>query len=578
MKLASAWLLAVAAASQIRDLRFSDINFLHTTDTHGWYSGHKNQPQYRADWGDFILFAHRMKEAANSRGQDLLLVDSGDRHDGNGLSDATAPNGAKALPIFMEQAYDVVTIGNHELYLWENSRQELDVLIPHFGEKYVCSNVEYLEDDKWHDLANRTRYFESEKQKKKILALSFLFDFNRNNKLTRVTPIDKVVHQDWFNELPEEFPEVDIVLVVGHIPVDRRWAELQLLHAKLRVLFPDSLIQYFGGHSHIRDFVVYDDKSTGLQSGRFCETVGFLSLNTTDVEITAPERYFRSYIDFNKESFLQHVGYEFVDHFNTKKGLQVSHDIVETRKELKLDEQLGTVETSNYYQDYVPISHPKNIYKLLTKQVLPTLKAEFDIPVSNERLIIINTGSVRYDLYKGPYTKDTQYIVLPFENEWLKVTLPKHVAIQIAPLLNRNGYIISELRILANDYLLPPHQLALRRSGGLAKRDQNVFQFVDLFTKRPSKGYVTHDDFGSDGDDTVHRPVINYAIPNVVQSIELDKKLGREAEIDVVFYSFLLPNVEEAVKTLNYQIPEPQLYSKKYLGLLLNDYVKTNQI
>lgn len=31
-------------------------------------------------------------------------------------------------------------------------------------------------------------------------------------------------------------------------------------------------IQAFGGHTHIRDFTVYDSMSTGLESGRYCET------------------------------------------------------------------------------------------------------------------------------------------------------------------------------------------------------------------------------------------------------------------------------------------------------------------
>lgn len=35
----------------------------------------------------------------------------------------------------------------------------------------------------------------------------------------------------------------------------------------------------FGGHTHIRDFAIYDDKSTALESGRYCETLGWLSMS-----------------------------------------------------------------------------------------------------------------------------------------------------------------------------------------------------------------------------------------------------------------------------------------------------------
>lgn len=45
------------------------------------------------------------------------MLCSGDLHDGNGLSDATIPDGALSNPIFENINYDVLTIGNHELYL-----------------------------------------------------------------------------------------------------------------------------------------------------------------------------------------------------------------------------------------------------------------------------------------------------------------------------------------------------------------------------------------------------------------------------------------------------------------------------
>ena len=87
---------------RIRDLEWDDLNFLHTTDTHGWYSGHLNQQTYHANWGDFISFSSRLRDIANANGQDLFLVDTGDRHDGNGFSDITSPNGKVSLPIFLQ--------------------------------------------------------------------------------------------------------------------------------------------------------------------------------------------------------------------------------------------------------------------------------------------------------------------------------------------------------------------------------------------------------------------------------------------------------------------------------------------
>lgn len=52
-----------------------------------------------------------MKHKAGRLGVDLLLVDTGDLHDGNGLSDATKPNGLLSNPIHQEVDYDVLAIG-----------------------------------------------------------------------------------------------------------------------------------------------------------------------------------------------------------------------------------------------------------------------------------------------------------------------------------------------------------------------------------------------------------------------------------------------------------------------------------
>lgn len=81
------------------------------TDTHGWLEGHIKEQNYGADWGDFVTFSRRMKQTAGNIGVDLLLIDTGDLHDGNGLSDATTVDGTESMPIFEEIDYDLLTIG-----------------------------------------------------------------------------------------------------------------------------------------------------------------------------------------------------------------------------------------------------------------------------------------------------------------------------------------------------------------------------------------------------------------------------------------------------------------------------------
>jgi 2',3'-cyclic-nucleotide 2'-phosphodiesterase (5'-nucleotidase family) len=58
-------------------LEWGQVNFLHTTDTHGWLEGHIKEQNYGADWGDYVSFTKRMKEKAKKLGVDLLLIDTG---------------------------------------------------------------------------------------------------------------------------------------------------------------------------------------------------------------------------------------------------------------------------------------------------------------------------------------------------------------------------------------------------------------------------------------------------------------------------------------------------------------------
>lgn len=543
-----------------RNLTWNDINFVHTTDTHGWYSGHINQPLYHANWGDFISFTTHLRRIAHSQNQDLLLIDSGDRHDGNGLSDITSPNGLKSTPIFIKQDYDLLTIGNHELYLWENSKQEYETVVNHFQDKYVCSNVDIrLDNGLFVPLGLKYKYFTTPIRGIRVLAFGFLFDFKRFNSGTRVTPMAETIHEPWFQEALKH--EVDLIIIVGHTPISHNWGEFYQVHQYLRQFFPDTIIQYFGGHSHIRDFTVFDSLSTGLQSGRYCETVGWTSVNLDKADLNLPvrQRFSRSYIDFNTDSFKYHTNLD--KEFDTAKGKLVSKLIRETRKELKLDTLIGYVKT-NYYVDYVPIDHPKSIFNLLALKILKTLpKSKHE-----ERITIINTGSIRYDLYKGPYTVDSKFIVSPFENIWVNITVPKSVATKVAAKLNDADYISASR-------LKPPHQYDLQVQDLSTSPHQAHF---DMQEKLP-KGYVTHDDFGADGDDTLHRAVVNFPVPNVIQSVEINDEV--DSPVNLVFYSFITPNIIWALKELNFsteQVPTP--YSDIYLGTLLNEFVANNKI
>lgn len=66
-----------ATAGPKTPLEWGQVNFLSTTDTHGWLEGHLKEQNYGADWGDFVSFTTNMKQKARAMGVDLLIVDTG---------------------------------------------------------------------------------------------------------------------------------------------------------------------------------------------------------------------------------------------------------------------------------------------------------------------------------------------------------------------------------------------------------------------------------------------------------------------------------------------------------------------
>lgn len=74
----------------------------------------------------------------------------------------------------------------------------------------------------------------------------------------------------------------------------------------------------------------------------------------------------------------------------------------------------------------------------LSVQVLPTAVALANPNrTSIPNIILANSGSQRFDLLKGPFTKNDQFIVSPFDDKFLYFTAPFSIAKQILTELNK---------------------------------------------------------------------------------------------------------------------------------------------
>lgn len=526
-------------------LTWGDINILQTTDIHGWFPGHLLEPDFGADFGDFISFAHHLHNISNTTGVDLLLVDSGDRSDGNGLSDASDPKNLYSSPVFQAGGYDLVTPGATELYNKTLLAAEAD-LAKALGDAYVSSNVDVaITSKKPSPLGNQYRLWNTTNQQLRTLGLGFSSNTTAVLKNTKVTVkgIDTVILEPWFQTLLNEtinatVNALDLIVVAGHLPV-RGSAGFSQLLAAIRGVNPDIPVFFLGGASHVRDFKVFDAHAVGLQSGRFLETVGFTSLNLTT------SKYDRSYIDFNRPALISHSNVTEAE-FDTPEGTTVSAEINTDREILALDTVISCV-PETYFVDRVPVDAPNSIYTILKDDVLPLLSNPLRIGLPT--YITLGTDAITYDAVKGNWTIDSEYIVAPGTNVFLYIAdLPKTVADSLLTVINT-----------------APSELGVSRF---------VEETVASNKTYTTPGYSTHDDLGSSGDDTPHKGWTFYPLPRAIQA-EKNVTVGA-VTVDFVFDTALSHYVFKGLVQLGVPwLIKPKLYSAEHVKDLIPQYLNT---
>ena len=185
----------------------------------------------------------------------------------------------------------------------------------------------------------------------------------------------------------------------------------------------------------------------------------------------------------------------------------------------------------------------------MDQQILPDIlvgENRTEIP----RIAIINSGGMRFDIFQGPFTKDTVLIISPFANRFQFIKdVPYSAAKGLLALLNSGGPVF-ESASLEPWLLAPPEQISLKEnilSSGFDEYRQRLAvgqtPLVPQDSGEPSlvPGYTTKDDAGDDGDDTLHRPISFYRVPNCVQSNIAFPADGDPETVDLVFLDFVQP-------------------------------------
>ncbi|KAE8152740.1 Metallo-dependent phosphatase-like protein [Aspergillus avenaceus] len=516
------------------ELPWGKMNFIHTTDTHGWLEGHMNERNSGGDWGDFVSFVKRMRAKADNLTVDLLLADTGDLHDGNGLSDISVPKGAVSDSIFANVEYDLLTIGNHGVQRLEEARNIQANISKIYGDRYLTSNVYIKEEGKEEEpIGVPYRYFTT-KHNTRVMAFGVMYDDKKNDPNIKIENIREIMARSWFSEAMKK--EVDLYVLLGHGSLrknprdpqhDGAFLDFQRqLRNRLNKEGKNIPIQLIGGHTHVRDFRCFDELTFGLQSGKYGDTVGWLALDNFGIKdwwgakdlktVATPKRKCtteessnvplldRRYLDWNVATFMYHtVGPNENDtaKFDTPLGRKVTRDIEFARHALNLTFHLGCAhETWCLWCD--ESEDKRNIMELAKPATLETVVNEKRR--TNHRAVVVTGTTFRYDLFQGPFTVGDALTVVPYTDTYHFVELDYKT---YSDLLKALHITVSPVEVGASEEpVLTP-------------------------------GYTTKDDFGEEGDDTKHSEfkAMGKNLPTVaVQSWDTLPVLDTEFKLDLV--------------------------------------------
>ncbi|KAL0955634.1 hypothetical protein HGRIS_001867 [Hohenbuehelia grisea] len=582
-----------------RALEWGDINILHTTDSHGWLLGHQKtsfpEPNYSGDLGDFSSFVTRMKEIAivclafftnvcawnnqNDRKKMsicyllTLVTCMTVGHPsavltarvtscgliGTGLTDGFPPGGVDAHEAnqFLQQLpYDVMAIGNHELYIYANTLDMHNNFAPKLKGRYLSSNVNITIADKKGKtssvpVGSRFAKFKTRKGRK-ITAFGVLFDFTGNDKNTTVQKVADMVKEKWFADAIREEP--DLFLLAGHMPIARdNWP---LVFDAVRAVHPSTPIIILGGHTHIRDCCAKLDRKGSKKNITFS----------------------RRYLDPNRLTYEFHSGRAKAA-FDTFKGLSITRGLKALAKKFDIDFLFGTA-PHDFTINQVPYPSENSLLTLFIEEASPIATAINNTRASIPKLMITNSGSQRFDIYAGPFTKNDQLTSSPFADHFLFIpNVTFSAASQVLPALNHAG--ADQRRSVREE--LERREREMYARGYVDRRYNEWLEEMDRRSGAERRaagnltlGYVTTDACPGIGDDTLHAPLPFHSVPDFIGSRA--PNVTADAPVDLVFVDFiqtqLLGILNSVQKDKTYAVSDVQQYSPLLTSEILGVYAQ----
>jgi hypothetical protein len=274
----------------------------------------------------------------------------------------------------------------------------------------------------------------------------------------------------------------------------------------------------------------------------------------------------RRYLDWNRLTFAYHAEGSQDNTFDTSIGKDVTHEITQERKALNLTALYGCA-PETYCQYCKPFGADCNIFTLLETALAKTVinESRADIP----RLIIINSGSISFDLVQGPFTFDDSFIVSPFSDAFQFIpNVPYAEASKVIGILNAGPFQKRD-QLTQSDFNFSPLNGETCVDPPVSHNPHALERraFTRRATPALTPGYTTTDDFGTDGDDTPHSKIPDFKQPNDIQanaSFPTDGSMPKT--VDLIFLDFIAEGyVIPALNSVggNYSLSDVQYYLPK---------------
>lgn len=591
-----------------RNLAWGDVNVLHTTDIHGWALGHSKAVYPERSWsgtfGDFYSFLHHMRAKAKAKNKDLLLVDTGDRRTGSGLTDKVLSragvNGQLVSELYLRMGYDAVVPGNHDLKNDDVVAYTIKTLGAQRDGRFLTSNVElrpaenknasYISgSDERTFLGAPFRRWTTDNGKN-ILAFGVVPD-GAYSKQINVISTAEIVQEEWFKR--ELRSPVDVFLIIGHVDPDipDSKGNVNVIYEAIREKRPLTPIMMFGGHTHKRNCKRLQTsggswRSMFLQSGNYFNTIGWMSVELDNNNAERDLVMTRRYLDNNVPTFMAHTEIADEAKFHTKQGRNITDYIYGLERAAGLSQVYGYLE-SDYFLDRKTWSEqeedPESLFSFYLDAVENILVNKTESP---NWMFFSNWGILRGDIYAGLFTLGDMYAISPDDTSpYLSVKVKRSVADAIVETIQnqekqkkktRRGVQLIDSQI--NQYL---------------SNDASQAQFLLREPERPNNltyGLVTTDECGEkgttvvgEGDDVRHEKIPRVVLdgsPKVYfwrKSWRDDPTVEADAEVELIFTNYVGTNaVPRALKALVSDPPTPQPYRENVVrqNTMLGKYIR----